>query len=178
VNRPAWQGCNKHLTRDREPANGLADTCPCKFRICWQTYFSGFSLRGPFDRNAILAKPELGSKRACLSCGTKFYDLNRNPILCPKCGTPFQAAFVPRARAEPDGDDDEAEAIEPAAAEFVPSRLSTPKIRRRSISATRSRSRTRPSERMMIPSSSLEEDEDEGDVADLIDGDLEDDEES
>ncbi len=36
-----------------------------------------------------MAKPELGVKRLCPSCGTKYYDLNRSPILCPKCGTTF-----------------------------------------------------------------------------------------
>lgn len=36
-----------------------------------------------------MAKPELGTKRHCPSCGTKYYDLNRTPILCPKCGTAF-----------------------------------------------------------------------------------------
>ena len=39
-----------------------------------------------------MAKPELGTKRFCASCGAKFYDLNKTPITCPKCGTPFQVA--------------------------------------------------------------------------------------
>lgn len=49
-----------------------------------------------------MVKPELGVKRVCGSCGAKFYDLNRDPILCPKCGTVFdvQAALKPR-RAKP-----------------------------------------------------------------------------
>jgi uncharacterized protein (TIGR02300 family) len=37
-----------------------------------------------------VAKPELGTKRQCRSCGNRFYDLNRDPILCPKCGAVFQ----------------------------------------------------------------------------------------
>ena len=41
-----------------------------------------------------MAKPELGGKRQCQSCGTKFFDLNRDPIVCPKCGTVFQAVAV------------------------------------------------------------------------------------
>jgi uncharacterized protein (TIGR02300 family) len=32
-----------------------------------------------------LSKPELGTKRDCPSCGAKFYDLNKNPVACPKC---------------------------------------------------------------------------------------------
>ena len=27
-----------------------------------------------------------GVKRRCASCDTAFYDLNRSPIVCPKCG--------------------------------------------------------------------------------------------
>ena len=34
-----------------------------------------------------MAKPELGLKRVCVSCGTKFYDLTKQPAICPKCGT-------------------------------------------------------------------------------------------
>jgi len=44
-----------------------------------------------------MAKPELGSKRICVSCGTKFYDLGRQPAQCPKCGTE-QPAEQPRLR--------------------------------------------------------------------------------
>jgi len=33
-----------------------------------------------------MAKPELGSKRLCVACGTRFYDLQHSPALCPRCG--------------------------------------------------------------------------------------------
>lgn len=33
-----------------------------------------------------MAKPEWGQKRTCTSCGCRFYDLTRTPIVCPKCG--------------------------------------------------------------------------------------------
>ena len=46
-----------------------------------------------------VAKPELGGKHQCQNCGAKFFDLNRDPIVCPKCGTVFQGA--PAARAQP-----------------------------------------------------------------------------
>lgn len=48
-----------------------------------------------------MAREELGTKRQCQSCGAKFYDLNRDPILCPKCGTRFvvMAAVASKARA-------------------------------------------------------------------------------
>lgn len=44
-----------------------------------------------------MAKPELGQKRTCVSCSTKFYDLTRAPAICPKCGTE-QPAEQPRLR--------------------------------------------------------------------------------
>lgn len=47
-----------------------------------------------------MAKPELGTKRLCGSCGAKFYDLSKDPIVCPKCGTVFQVV-VPVTRARP-----------------------------------------------------------------------------
>jgi uncharacterized protein (TIGR02300 family) len=44
-----------------------------------------------------MAKPELGSKRVCVSCQTRFYDLTRVPAQCPKCGTE-QPPEQPRPR--------------------------------------------------------------------------------
>jgi uncharacterized protein (TIGR02300 family) len=44
-----------------------------------------------------MAKPELGMKRVCVSCGAKFYDLTKSPAVCPKCGTE-QPADQPRLR--------------------------------------------------------------------------------
>lgn len=45
-----------------------------------------------------MAKPEWGTKRICLSCGAKFYDLLRSPILCPACGAEFDPEAAGRAR--------------------------------------------------------------------------------
>ena len=36
-----------------------------------------------------MAKPEWGKKRICSSCNTKYYDLNKSPIICPSCGVEF-----------------------------------------------------------------------------------------
>jgi uncharacterized protein (TIGR02300 family) len=44
-----------------------------------------------------MAKPELGLKRTCVSCGAKFYDMGKQPAVCPKCGTE-QPAEQPRPR--------------------------------------------------------------------------------
>ncbi|MDP2618942.1 MAG: TIGR02300 family protein [Hyphomicrobiales bacterium] len=42
------------------------------------------------DETPVVAKPQLGTKRTCASCGTKFYDFGRTPIVCPKCSTVYQ----------------------------------------------------------------------------------------
>ncbi len=44
-----------------------------------------------------MAKPEMGLKRVCVACGTRFYDLTRVPAVCPKCSTE-QPAEQPRLR--------------------------------------------------------------------------------
>jgi uncharacterized protein (TIGR02300 family) len=36
-----------------------------------------------------MAKPEWGKKRICSSCNTRYYDLNKSPIICPSCGIEF-----------------------------------------------------------------------------------------
>ena len=49
-----------------------------------------------------MAKPEWGTKRICPSCGTRYYDLMREPVVCPKCSTPFDPeAFLKSRRARP-----------------------------------------------------------------------------
>jgi uncharacterized protein (TIGR02300 family) len=34
----------------------------------------------------MMGRPELGAKRTCMACHERFYDLNRSPPICPKCG--------------------------------------------------------------------------------------------
>jgi uncharacterized protein (TIGR02300 family) len=36
-------------------------------------------------------KAARGTKRVCQSCGSKFYDLNRDPATCPICGAEYKA---------------------------------------------------------------------------------------
>ena len=36
-----------------------------------------------------MAKTEWGKKRICTYCNTKYYDLNKSPIICPSCGAEF-----------------------------------------------------------------------------------------
>lgn len=69
-----------------------------------------------------MAKPDLGTKRLCAGCGAKFYDLNRTPIVCPKCETEFVPVVVaPRTRPDTPKPVPVAEAIVPETtdAEFV-----------------------------------------------------------
>lgn len=44
-----------------------------------------------------MANPELGTKRVCVACGARFYDLAKAPAVCPKCGTE-QPPDQPRPR--------------------------------------------------------------------------------
>ncbi|MCX2560649.1 TIGR02300 family protein [Acetobacter farinalis] len=48
-----------------------------------------------------MSQPDLGTKRVCVSCGARFYDLNRSPAVCPKCGTE-QPELVSRLRRSSD----------------------------------------------------------------------------
>ena len=127
-----------------------------------------------------MAKPELGLKRQCMSCGAKFYDLNREPATCPKCGTVFQATALSRAaapvvaRAAP-ADEDETE-LEAAGPELV------------SLDDVEAGEAEKDlpiddeidvGEDVADDDTFLEEEEEgEDDVADLIDGDIEEDDEA
>ena len=45
-------------------------------------------------------KAERGTKRTCQNpeCGSRFYDLNRDPVICPICQTVYQLEAAPLAR--------------------------------------------------------------------------------
>ena len=118
-----------------------------------------------------MAKPELGSKHQCQNCGARFFDLNKNPITCPKCGTIFQAPPVSRAvqRAAPTDDEDR----EPAAPELVSLEDADADADKLATVADED------VEIEVADDTFLEEVEEDGDddVVDLIDGDRVDDEE-
>ena len=70
-------------------------------------------------------KADLGTKRVCPSCGARFYDLSKRPIVCPKCAYSFEpdAMFRQRRRqaeAEEKPEVAEAEAPEPEEEQTVP----------------------------------------------------------
>ncbi len=54
-----------------------------------------------------MAKLERGTKRRCQECEVKFYDLNRDPIICPACGAQF---IIPSQADQPENSDAEKEA--------------------------------------------------------------------
>lgn len=39
-----------------------------------------------------------GLKRICMSCGARFYDLNKKPIICPSCSVEFTGEIKVKAR--------------------------------------------------------------------------------
>ncbi len=39
-----------------------------------------------------------GLKRICMSCSTRFYDLNKRPVICPNCDTEFTGEVKIKAR--------------------------------------------------------------------------------
>jgi uncharacterized protein (TIGR02300 family) len=89
-----------HLTGPPEPTN------PSARRSIIQAGVSTLLL---LQGSRTVAKPELGAKRHCQSCATKFYDLNKSPILCPKCGTVFQVVALSRAPARVEEEESEVE---------------------------------------------------------------------
>ena len=48
-----------------------------------------------------MTKAERGEKRRCLACNAAFFDLNRAPIVCPKCAELFHV--VEPLRSSPRG---------------------------------------------------------------------------
>ena len=47
-----------------------------------------------------MTKPELGAKHDCAECSARFYDLNKDPAVCPKCGTKIVPSTKTKAKAK------------------------------------------------------------------------------
>ena len=120
-----------------------------------------------------MAKPEYGMKRICPNCGSKYYDLNRSPILCPKCGANFDpvAAMKARPAAVADEEDDLEDEL-PVAVEFVP--LDEVEADEADVADIEAVDIDDDGDDDAAPF--LEDEEDEGDVSDII-GDVGDEEE-
>ena len=140
-----------------------------------------------------MAKSELGTKRLCASCGAKFYDLSKDPIVCPKCETVFHPVVL-NTRSRPS----EAARARSRRSCPRPPRLRRPprsnsfrsKRRTRSPAAARrppatDAMRTREEDDVEVADDGaeddtfLETDEDEGDdVSDIVGGEREDEEDT
>jgi uncharacterized protein (TIGR02300 family) len=117
-----------------------------------------------------VARPELGSKHQCQSCGTRFFDLNRSPVACPKCGTVVeQVPHAPQHAVEaqdedaPAGAENELVSLEEADAEEA----------KEAPAGDEEEVEIDTDEDTFLE----EEDEDGDDVGDLIDSDIRDEEE-
>mgnify|MGYP002738229292 FL=1 len=45
-----------------------------------------------------MPKEEWGTKRLCPHCGTRFYDLQKDPMTCPACGSEFTVDSLTQGR--------------------------------------------------------------------------------
>jgi uncharacterized protein (TIGR02300 family) len=59
---------------------------------------TGHIQRSTPDGGLGVAKPEWGAKRICHNCGARYYDMRRDPIICPKCGTEFDPEAFLKSR--------------------------------------------------------------------------------
>jgi uncharacterized protein (TIGR02300 family) len=118
-----------------------------------------------------VAKPELGNKHHCQNCGARFFDLNRSPATCPKCGTVSQSLPLARAAQHASAaDEDEAE-VAPVA-ELV-SLEEADAGDEKVVVAADDDVEIEPADDPFLE----EEEEDNDDVGDLIDGEIGDEEE-
>ena len=127
-----------------------------------------------------MANPELGTKRVCPVTGRKFYDLNKDPIVSPYTGQSYpRSAFEPvsarAAKAAPAGEEEEEAEVDAAAPETVSLEEA----------ATEETVKDDAPDDIEVEDDGEaddtfleEEEEGDDDVADLIDGDIETDEEA
>jgi uncharacterized protein (TIGR02300 family) len=126
-----------------------------------------------------VAKPELGTKRVDPVTGRKFYDLNKDPVVSPYTGQSYpRSVFEPQPKASRAAvaDEEEIEVEAKNAPEFVPLAEADGDVEAKDI----------PVDDIEIEDDGAEaddtfleeEEEDEGNVTDLIDGDIENDEEA
>lgn len=124
-----------------------------------------------------MPKAELGTKRVCPVTGKKFYDLGHDPIVSPYTGQSYPRAYFdpqPKIAKVEAADDEEVALDDPAAADLVPLEEADGGDEAKVVADDDIDIDADDDDTFLAP----EEDEDDNDVADLIDGDLEEDEES
>jgi uncharacterized protein (TIGR02300 family) len=132
-----------------------------------------------------VAKPELGTKRVCPVTGRKFYDLNKDPVISPYTGQVVPIETVSRGRAEP-----------PAPRAPVPEEVETPEVPEAEFVSLEEADAEAQGGGAKVPAAETDEEvevddeslddaafivpeeEEDEDVADIIGGDIEDEEES
>jgi uncharacterized protein (TIGR02300 family) len=126
----------------------------------------------------MATKQTRGTKRTCQSdgCGARFYDLGRSPIVCPICGSLYELASGPAAAA--------------VAADKTPRRFKTPEDVPQKVVPTEEIPEAAEDEQVALVDLEEEEtitpdeddtvfeEEEDGDVSNIIDGPLDADEKS
>ncbi|POR50353.1 TIGR02300 family protein [Bosea psychrotolerans] len=130
-----------------------------------------------------MAKPELGTKRVCPTTGRKFYDLNKDPIVSPYTGQAFpRSMFEPQAKAaavaaKPADDEDEIEVADGAVELVSLDEADAEATEKEAVVTSEDDIEVEDDDIAAEDDTFLEEDEEgDDDVADLIDGDIEGDE--
>jgi uncharacterized protein (TIGR02300 family) len=130
-----------------------------------------------------VAKPELGTKRVCPTTGRKFYDLNKDPIVSPYTGQTFpRSMFEPQAKAaavaaKPADDEDEVEVADGAVELVSLDEADAEATEKEAVVTSEDDIEVEDDDIAPEDDTFLEEDEEgDDDVADLIDGDIEGDE--
>ena len=130
-----------------------------------------------------MAKPELGTKRVCPTTGRKFYDLNKDPIVSPYTGQSYpRSMFEPQAKAaavaaaKPADDEEEIDTAD-SPVELVSLDEADAEASEKEAVVTSEDDIEVEDDVAPDDDTFLEEDEEgDDDVADLIDGDIEGDE--
>jgi uncharacterized protein (TIGR02300 family) len=131
-----------------------------------------------------VAKPELGTKRVCPVTGRKFYDLDKDPIVSPYTGQSYpRSVFEPQAKAaaaaKPADDEEEAEVADSAVELVSLDEADAETSEKEPVVTTDDDIEIEDDGVTPDDDTFLEEDEEgDDDVADLIDGDLEGDEDA
>jgi uncharacterized protein (TIGR02300 family) len=122
-----------------------------------------------------LSKAMRGTKRVCQACEVRFYDLSRDPIVCPSCGAQYTPAAVPvvATRVAPMGGktgwrNNGFKRPEPVIPEADPEPAETPAV------ASADDVADEPASAAVEDDVILEQEPDDGSVSGLVDHDLED----
>ena len=122
-----------------------------------------------------MAKPEWGMKRICPNCSTRYYDMQHEPIMCPKCGAAYDPETVlktRRTRPQPVVE----EVVEPMADEEIDTDIAAEEVEGEEGEALPIEGAEEAEEEEEVIEDASELGEDEDDMAEVIEN-VEDDEE-